>query len=203
MTVSGSSSLSKSASPTGIFVRLVLASSVLLPLAVLYNEALIEAWLPAYRIVFAGVADDFQLLKLVLDYESADRVLRATVTWKHIVVLGEHVISPDPRGIANASTLIAHALQAPLLALIAIFSWPANRLHEFVWRTICLTPMLGLLILADMPCVLAAELWQIAIDGLAPGTLSLLIVWKDFLQGGGRYALGLAAAMAAVHWARR
>lgn len=202
MTVSGSS-LSKSVSPTGIFVRLVLASSVLLPLAVLYNEALIEAWLPAYRLVFAGVADDFQLLKLVLDYEGADRVLRATATWKHIVVLGGHVISPDPRGIANTSTLIAHALQAPLVALIATFAWPANRLHEFVWRIIFLTPMLIVLILADMPCVLAAELWQIAIDALAPGTLSPLIVWKDFLQGGGRYALGLAAAMAAVHWARR
>lgn len=202
MIVSGSP-IGKSISPAGIFVRLMLASGLLVPLAILYNETLIEAWLPAYRLVFAGVAGEFQLLKLALDHEGADRVLRATVTWRHIVVLGSHIITPDPRGIANASTLIAHALQGPLAALIAIVAWPAGHIREFAWRTLLLAPLLIVLVLVDMPCVLAAELWQIAIDAFAPGTISPLLIWKDFLQGGGRYALGLVAAMAAVHWARR
>lgn len=191
------------AAPSGILLRLALAAGLLIPLAAYYGEALIESLLPAYREVFAWVADDFRLLNLALDHEGADRVLRATVMWKHIVVLGGHVVYPDPRGAANASTLIAHALQGPLLALIAAFAWPAHRAREFALRALLLAPMLIVLVFVDMPLVLVAELWQTAIDALAPGTLSFLVIWKTFLQGGGRYALGLAVAAAAVQWAHR
>jgi hypothetical protein len=185
----------------GVLLRLALAAGVVMPLATLYREALAEAWLPAYRAVFAWVADEFRLLSLAIDHEGADRVLRATVAWKRIVVLGGHVIYPDPRGTANASTLIAHALQGPMTAVIAAFAWPARRIREFAWRVLLLGPLLTVLVLSDLPCVLAAELWELPLDALAPGTVSVLVIWKDFLQGGGRHALGLAAAVAAVHGA--
>ncbi len=191
------------ATPLRILLRLTLAAGVSIPLTVFFGEALVESWLPAYRLVFGWVGEEFRLLSLVMDHEGADRVLRATVTWKHIAVIGGQVIYPDPLGVANASTLIAHALQGPLVAVLAAVAWPTQCRREFAWRLLLLAPLLLVVVLSDLPCVLAAEIWEVVIDTLAPGTVSPLVAWKNFLQGGGRYALGLAVAALAVQWARR
>jgi hypothetical protein len=102
----------------GTLMRLLIASAVLIPIAVNFGESIVRSMLPMFAVVFEWVADDFKLLRLAIDSEGADRVLRATVMWKHITFLGGHVIYPDPRGTANASTLLAHALQGPLVAIL-------------------------------------------------------------------------------------
>ncbi len=199
--------------PVHVLLRLTLAAAVLLPLAVLYGEVLVSSWLSAYRVVFSWVADDFKLLTLYIDHEGADRVLRARVMWRHIVFIGGKVIYPDPRGTANASTLLAHALQGPLVAVLVAIAWPiwapsANDKPmrpwlEWVARAVVLPPLLAVLVLIDMPVVLAGELWGMALDALEPGAISALVIWKQFMQGGGRYALGLTAGVLAVLAARR
>jgi hypothetical protein len=199
--------------PVQVLLRLLLGAAVLLPLAVVYGEALVNTWLAAYRVVFSWVADDFKLLNLYIDHEGADRVLRARVMWQHIVFIGGKVIYPDPRGTANASTLLAHALQGPLVAMLAAIAWPTRAQTgpgkptgpwlEWAARAIALLPPLAVLVLIDMPVVLAGELWELALDALDPGATSALVIWKQFMQGGGRYALGLAAGVLAVLAARR
>lgn len=202
--------------PVQVLLRLLLAGAVLLPLAVLCSEALVSSWLTAYRVVFSWVAHDFKLLNLYIDHEGADRVLRARVMWQHIVFIGGKVIYPDPRGTANASTLLAHALQGPLVAVLAAIAWPtrvqtavgaarksARPWLEWAARAIALPPLLAILVLIDMPVVLAGELWDLALDMLDPGATSALVMWKVFMQGGGRYALGLTAGVLAVLVARR
>jgi hypothetical protein len=196
-----------------ILLRLLLAAAVLLPLAVFYGEALVSTWLGAYRVIFSWVADDFKLLNLAIDHEGANRVLRAQVTWRHIVVIGGKVIYPDPRGTANASTLLAHALQGPLVAVLAVSAWPTRNPRdtgkqkqawlEWLARAMVLPPLLALLVIIDMPVVLAGELWELALNALDPGATSAVVIWKRFMQGGGRYALGLAAGVLAVLVARR
>jgi len=192
----------------GTLMRLLLAATLLIPLAVLFGEDMVSAMLPLFGTVFEWVADDFKLLQLKIDNEGADRVLRATVMWKHIAFLGGHVIYPDARGTANASTLLAHALQAPLVALVTGFAWPtaaaagastARMRTELGTRLLVLLPLIAILICIDMPVVLAGELWHFILDALAPGTSSVLVAWKFFMQGGGRYALGLGVAVLAVH----
>lgn len=193
-------------------LRLLLAGAVLLPLAVLYGDALVSTWLGAYRAVFSWVADDFKLLNLYIDHEGADRVLRVRVMWQHIVFIGGQVIYPDPRGTANASTLLAHALQGPLVAVLAALTWSSRRgvggasprlWLEWVSRVLVLLPLLAILVLIDMPIVLAGELWDLALDALDPGAISPLVLWKQFMQGGGRYALGLTVGVLTVLAARR
>lgn len=186
-----------------VLLRVLVAAGILIPLVALYGTSLVEALLPAYRTAFEWLAGDFRLQALAIDYEGADRVMRATVVWKHIVVLGGHVIVPDPRGTATASTLVAHTFQGPLVALIAATAWPAAGRREWLPRLALLVPMLCVLMLCDLPGVLAAELWQMATDALAPDSFSPLLIWKNFVHGGGRYALGLAVAAAAVQWGRR
>lgn len=195
-----------------VLLRLSVAALVLLPLAVTHGEAVVQSWLRTYETVFELVADDFQLLRLFIDHEGADRVVRVVVMWKHIVFIGGQAIYPDPRGTANASTLLAHALQGPLVAILAAIAWPTvqttpkgakgtravDSWAEWAGRTALLLPLLAVLVLIDMPVVLAGELWQMVIDALEPGRASWLRTWKYFMQAGGRYALGLAAGMLAV-----
>lgn len=190
-------------------MRLVVTAVVLIPSAVGFGERIVTWLLPLLGAVFEVIAGDFKLLRLAVDHEGADRVLRATVMWKHIVFIGGHVIYPDPRGTANASTLLAHALQGPLVALLVTCAWPlSDSTRHGSWkelgiRMLALCPMLAILICADVPAVLAGELWQLALDALAPGSDSLLVHWKNFLQGGGRYALGLTGAVMAIQFAKR
>ena len=66
-------------------------------------------------------------------------------------------------------------------------------------RLLVLLPLIAILIGIDMPVVLAGEIWHFILDALAPGTNSVLVTWKLFMQGGGRYALGFGAAILAVH----
>ena len=60
-------------------------------------------------------------------------------------------------------------------------------------------------LLADLPAVLAGSVWQILVDGMAPGDTTPLLAWKAMVAGGGRLALGLAAGAAAIvlGWQRR
>lgn len=188
--------------PARVALRLALAGGGLAVLAVHYGQALVEAWLPAYRAVFSWLMDDFDLLTLALDHEGADRVVRATVAWKPFFLLDGRVLEMDPRGVGNVSTLTAHALQGPLVMLTAAFAWPAQRYSEYPLRLLLLAPLLAILVLADVPCVLAGELWRTVLDALAPGTASPLLAWKSFVHGGGRYVLALVAALAAVRGGR-
>lgn len=181
-------------------------------MVIVCGETLVGGWLNAYRAVFAWVADDFKLLSLNIEHEGVDRVLRARVTWRHIVVVGDTVIYPDPRGVADASTLMAHALQGPLAALLAAIAWPFRERDfslkgpgawlEWSVRGAVLVPLLAILVLTDMPLVLAGELWAMVLEALEPDATSALVLWKSFLQGGGRFALGVAAGVSAAVAAR-
>lgn len=192
----------------GTLMCLLVASAVMIPIAVYFGESIVRAMLPMFGVIFEWVAGDFKLLRLTIDNEGADRVLSATVMWKHITILGGHVIYPDPRGTANASTLLAHALQGPLVAILTACAWPtagttgasASRVWiELGIRLLVLLPLVAILIGIDMPVVLAGEIWHFTLDALAPGTGSVLVTWKHFMQGGGRYALGMGVAILAVH----
>lgn len=189
-------------------MRLLFAAIVALPIAVLHGERLVQAMLPMIGAMFDWVSDDFKLLTLDIDHEGVDRVLRAIVMWKHTVSIGGHVIYPDPRGTAHVSTLMAHALQGPLTALLVTCAWPSDgdssreACRGIASRMLVLGPLLLILICIDLPIVLVGEIWQLTLDALDPGATSMLVYWKSFMQGGGRYALGFGAAILAVHWGR-
>ena len=127
-------------------------------------------------------------------------------------MIGGKPIFPDPRAIANASTLMAHALQGPLVAVLAVIAWPrlwVNDSHqkrgrwfyglaEYLARLMVLIPLVIGLILFDVPFVLAGELWGLVLDSLDPNAVSLTVLLKAFLQGGGRIALALTAGLLSV-----
>ena len=170
----------------------VAAALLLLAGLVLSGEWLVRASIPALRSMFEWLAPDFQLQRLDLQRDQADQVLRAWVTLGRYTFVGGQLITPDPRGMAQASTIALHGLQGPLLALWAAMAWPAAAGRTRALRVLACLPAAGLLFLLDAPVVLAASIWQFLVDAHAPGSWQPLLIARDLLQGGGRFVIGLA-----------
>ena len=165
---------------------------LLLILLVTVGEPLVQLSIPALRSVFEWVAPDFKVLRFELDREKADRVLRASVTLGRYTFVGGHLVAPDPRGLAQASTVALHGLQGPVLALWTCLAWPAVGVGTRVLRLLACTPAAVLLFLLDAPVVLAAGIWDFLVDAYAPDSWQPLLIARDLLQGSGRVAIGLA-----------
>lgn len=183
--------------PTAIFVRLTVASVLLLPLALFAKPIAIELF-PLYRMMFELITGDFRILYFGLSFEGADSVIRMDVTLSRTIAVAGHLVVANPQGIANVTTMIGNIFQPVMVGLIAILAWPSGS-----WRIVLLR-LIALLLLAlietalDIPLLLTGELWELFLDNLSPGNWSALTVWADFLQGGGRFAMGLVAAIASI-----
>jgi hypothetical protein len=72
--------------------------------------------------------------------------------------------------------------------------------QAYAKRAVTAPMALAFMCALDVPFVLWASLWSLHVDSYAPDLWSPLLVWRDFLQGGGRFALavllGLASAAA-------
>lgn len=179
-------------------IRFVLALLVLLALNHAYAKYLTEALLPVFRWEIAQLDDAYRVLDLTLSQQGADTVLRLEVGVAHDIVIGGQVLPADPRARANVSTLAGQLTQPAMLALALILAWPNRKPSEYPLRALVACAGLALVLLIDVPFVLWAEVWDIHVTAFEPGRFSPLLLWRDFLQGGGRFVLGLAVGVLAV-----
>ena len=181
------------------FIRFVLALGVLLALSHVYGKSLTAALLPVFRWEIAHLDDTYEVLDLTLSQQGADTVVRLEVGLARIVLIGGRVLHPDPLARANVSTLAGHIAQPALLCFALIFAWPIRRATiEYPTRSLIAFIGIAVVVLMDVPFVLWAELWDIHVSALEPGRFSPLLIWRDFLQGGGRFVLGLAVGVLAL-----
>ncbi|MBT9613426.1 MAG: hypothetical protein IV108_09205 [Burkholderiales bacterium] len=178
--------------------RFTLAIALLLTLNLLYGKTATEALLPTLRWELEQLDDTYRILDLRLDREGRDSVIRLDVGLEKAVVIGGRALMPDPRARANVSTLAGHVTQPALLCLALILAWPAYRAIEYPVRALIAIVGLALVILIDVPFVLWGELWNLHVSALEPDRFSPLLIWRNFLQGGGRFVLGLAVGVLAV-----
>jgi hypothetical protein len=177
--------------------RLLLATCLLLPVAVVSADAVVGLLLPAYRVAFEWLAPEFRLLALETGADGGHRVLLARVTIADILVVGQHAVYPDARGVATASTPLAHALHLPLAAMLIAFALPRSTAQAALGALAAGVATLPLLPF-DLAAILAANLWQLVIDRYAPGTTPPLLIWAGFLGGGGRWMIGALTGIAAA-----
>jgi hypothetical protein len=204
MVVAASRPAAASARPTlAALWRLVLAAAVVIPLAVLFGPATQRALLPVTWAVFETLAPDLQVRSLQLAGAEGERRISVVVTLARTTVVGEKVLLPDPRGQASAFTPAGHAWTAPLAAALALAAWPARRRATWLWRLAGFVPLAALMLAADPALMLAAAIWQLMIDNVAPGTTVVVASLAAVLLGGGRIVLGLAAAAAVIGLSRR
>lgn len=184
--------------PMRFLVRFVCLLMVFGGLAYVHGTTLVDLLLPAFRAEINWLDDTYRIDRLFVDTEGADKVVRIVVGLAHCVVLPDGAHCGDPRGMANASTLQANVtLPAALLMAIAL-AWPVQRSREYLWRILSVAPALTLLWALDVPFILWSALWTLHVDAFAPGMFSPLLIWGDFLQGGGRLALATLLGVAAV-----
>ena len=190
--------LLSSVAPSAILVRLTIAAIILLVLAIYFSEFIAISLLPLYRTAFQLIDNDFQILSLGLSMEGADRVIRLNVTLSHAIAVAGHLVMANPAGIANASTLIGNIFQPVTVGLVAVLAWPSHSLKNVSLRLMVLILLTLIETTLDIPLLLEGNLWGVLLDNLSPGSWSPLTAWADFLQVGGRYALGLVAALASI-----
>ncbi|MBI5751406.1 MAG: hypothetical protein HZA59_04570 [Hydrogenophilales bacterium] len=178
--------------------RFTLAIALLLTLNQFYGKAVTESLLPTLRWELAQLDDTYRILDLSLDREGRDSVIRLDVGLERAVIVGGRALMPDPRARANVSTLAGHVTQPAILCLALPLAWPASKAIEYPVRALIAFGGLALVSLADVPFVLWAELWNLHVSAFEPDRFSPLLLWKNFLQGGGRFALGLALGVLAV-----
>jgi hypothetical protein len=190
--------------PGALLSAALLSGGLLLALLLSRGDAVVQATLPAVRWGVVQLVPELGVKALAPDQEGADQVLRLSVTLEHHVVLGGRVLSPDPRGLANASTPRLQGLLGPLLALWVVLTLLPVRGAlglSFRRRLLALVLVLlpaALLAVADPALVLAGSVWRLLVDAAAPGSFSTLLSVTQLLQGGGRFALGLGAAALAL-----
>ena len=163
----------------------------------------VEALLPAVAAEIQWLDNTYRIVSLEVLPRAGEQVVQIVVTLARCVVLPDGAHCGDPRGRAQVSTLLGHVTLPMALAVSMVLAWPASRWQEAVWRGSVLGPALAILLSLDVPMVLWGSLWRLHVDAFAPGLWSPLLLWMDFLQGGGRIALAIVTAglvVAAGRW---
>ena len=184
-------------------LRLAAAVIFLFMLNRFVGRQVIETLLPLLQSELHWLDDNFNVSKLVLVKHGVDSVILLDVTLARFVVLGSRVIPPDPTDHATVTVLASSILQPMLVGLALIATWPVQRAVQHFWRFAIGLLLLLLLLPLDVPLVLLGKLWELILMANALHHFSLLVAWMDFMQGGGRLALALCAAIVAISLAQR
>lgn len=167
-----------------------------------WGGGLAEALLPAVAAEIGWLDNTYRIASLGVVQQGGEQLVRVVVTLARCVVLPDGAHCGDPRAQAQVSTLLGHLTLPPTLAAAAVLAWPASGWREGLLRLPLLAVGLAVLVALDVPMVLWASLWQLHVDAFAPGLFSPLLLWLDFVQGGGRLALALVCAGGVVAAAR-
>ncbi len=168
----------------------------LLVLSMQFGHHYVEFLLPLYRWEIGWFTPDYRIASLALADNRGEAVVALTLDMIRYVVVAGHGLPPG--GSISSSTLAGHALQHPLLMLSLLAAWPAASLPHRVALLAIAVPLLLLVEMLDVPLVLLGSIEDLVIANIAPDAGSFLVYWMNFLNGGGRLALSIAAAFAAA-----
>lgn len=169
--------------------RFVLVASLSGLLALRFGDTIAQCLIPLFHSEIESLDGTFRVNRLFLDQDGPDRVIRLEVGLSRQIVMNGHVVNPDPRGKATASTIAGHVTLPAIIAIATAFAFRARRLTAYLWRALALVPALMCLWMIDVPFILLASIWGLVIQMLDPGRFSGLRMWSVFLQGGGELAL--------------
>jgi hypothetical protein len=169
-------------------MRLAGAYAVLLLLAVILSEPIVNTVLPLLRWELGWLLPDFRIDRLAVVSSGYERVIALSAETLRPIDLG----GIWPAGVMlESSTLLGHALQPALLALSLLWAWPVRGGFERVALLVCGLVALLLVALLDTPVVLAGALVDLMAAQSASAPEPLLATLMNFLNSGGRLLLGL------------
>ena len=160
-----------------------------LGISLIFGHELSNAVLPLLRWELSGLIPQYKVTELNLVSMGLDMSVQARVTTREAIIISGHTL---PAGTPlQSSTLVGHLWQ-PLIVMLSLVNTAAltQRRNTVALIPLCLATA-GLLLMLDVPFVLVGALQ----DLLAPEHFSAWVVWMNFLNGGGRLALGIGAAL--------
>ena len=184
-------------SPGRFALALILGFALTLAAAWLWGTVLIEAILPATRIMLGWIDERFGILFLGVEHNWQDTVVRLRVNILRLFVMGGEVIGESPTGWLEVTTTTGAMLQPLVIAPAIAFALPGaihTRALAFAFAALLAFGFL----LIDLPVTLHAYVWDMFVDHLDPGRFSPLMVWHEFLHAGGR--LGVAVILGLGGW---
>lgn len=177
---------------------LLLTLAILAVGTTLYHRAIGGWFLPLHRLVVeAMIPDSWRLVSMRITEEKQESFITVRVETDRPGFLGGELI---PAGLGmNGSTLLGHALQPPLLMLTLLLAWLFLAPGPKAGPILLSLPLLLLVEAVDVPLVLVGSLHDILHANFAPHSPAPITVrGMHLLNGGGRQALSLAAAITAI-----
>lgn len=178
---------------TAIFLAAYL---VLLLLSIQYGQRYVELLLPLYRWEIGWCAPDYRIQSLGIQENRGEAVVALNLKLVQYTFVGGHLIPPGMD--ISSSTLAGHVLQHVLLMLSLLVAWPAASIFRRIALLGMAVPLLLLVEMLDVPLVLLGSIDDLILANVAPTAGSFLVSWMNFLNGGGRLALSIAAALVAI-----
>lgn len=163
-----------------------------LGVSLIFGRELGHAVLPLLRWELSGLIPQYKINELSLVSMGLDMSVQARVTTREALITAGHTL---PAGMPLQSSTLAGHLWQPLILMLSLVSTAAliQRRNLFALIPLCLATG-GLLLMLDVPFVLVGALQ----DLLAPEDFSAWVVWMNFLNGGGRLALGIGEALLVI-----
>ncbi len=172
-------------------IRFFLFTFVLAAACHFFGRAFLEWLIPLFRWQISNLGDGYRILGFNIDCLNKECAYSLKVTLSKPVYVNGQFIFPNENGFANASSIVNRVWQELVLFLSFIYSWP-GRWSQYVLRSLVAIPLLLVMLMFDTPLVLLSALWQIILEQLGKEDFSSLVLWDNFLEGGGRLAMGLA-----------
>ena len=167
--------------------------------ASVFSDRLVACLLPLWRQEITLLYEHWRVDRLWIDHEGADQVIRASFGLRGCLSIGGRMMCDIAEPLGNASTLLGNATVPGVLLLAITLGWPTTSWREVGMRGLLALGGLLLLCVTDVPLTLAAAFWDLwQEDVLRIRAYSPLQTWAAFLQAGGRDALALVLAVAAV-----
>jgi len=169
-----------------------------LGISLTFSREIAGGLLPLMRWEISWLAPQYQFTELRVTRTGLEDVIQAQVTTSRLRILGGELMSA---GIPlQSSTLVGHLLQPLVLMLSLVSSACLIRRERCVVLALLSFPAALVVVMMDVPVVLVGAIGEVVMFSAPPSlpVPSGWVVWMNFLNGGGRIALGIGAALSVM-----
>lgn len=155
-------------------------------------------WTPLYQWEISLLAPQLEVITVNVVALQGERVVRLDAQARAGVVFGQYFFE---RAVPmNSSTLLGHVVLHPIVMLLIVLAWPTASIKHKGLYMLAAVPFLVVVELLDVPLVLLGSLQDLILSNTPWGSKSFapLVTWMHLLNGGGRIALSVAAAVLAI-----
>lgn len=163
-----------------------------------WGEYLLKLLLPFYSLAIDIISTELEVESISLGMQGSTKQILVVVKNPQQLNFGA---TSMPAGIPmQLSTLQGHALQHLIIIYSIILAWPPMFSKNKLMLLLTSVPFLLMVELIDIPFVLLGSGYDLIYSNLAPhlATSAPSIMFMDFLNGGGRLALSIAAAICTI-----